>query len=90
MLKPKLKLLTILLAVSTILLGVLTFYFYLESEICTQVIADRELTITNYKKVINAIGRCGGVPVDNLKNELKKDFEINDKIEYYDYSKEFY
>ena len=77
MLKPKLKLLTILLAVSTILLGVLTFYFYLESEICTQVIADRELTITNYKKVINTIGRCGVVPVDSIK-------------EYYDYSKEFY
>ena len=48
------------------------------------------MTITNYKKVINAIGRCGGVPVDKLKNELKKEFEINDKIEYNDYSKEFY
>ncbi len=86
----KLKLLTILLAISTILLGGLAYIYYLEANFHTKVIKDRELTITNYKKVINAIGRCGGVPVKKLKTELKKEFEINDKIGYSDHSKEYY
>ncbi|MBG6130337.1 thioredoxin-related protein [Aquimarina sp. EL_43] len=86
----KLKLLTFLLAISTILLGGLAYWYYLEANFSAKVIKDRELTITNYKKVVNAIGRSGGVHVNKLKTELKKEFDLNEKIGYSDHSKEYY
>jgi len=86
----KIKLLTILLGLSTLTLGGLSFYYYLELDRFTTVIADRELTITNYKKAVNAIGRSGGISIDKLKTELKTEFDIDEKFGYADYSKEYY
>lgn len=86
----KLKVMTILFGITTIILGITTYFYYLETEIRNEVIADRELTITNYKKVVNAIGKSGGVSVDKLITELKTEFNIDEKIGYSDYDKEYY
>ncbi|MFD2591887.1 hypothetical protein ACFSTE_13705 [Aquimarina hainanensis] len=86
--KPKLQ--TILLAISTILLGGLAYWHYLEANFSAKVIKDRELTITNYKKVINAMGRSGDISVKKLKTELRKEFDVDEKPGYNDYAKEYY
>ncbi len=85
----KLKRLTLFFGMVAILFGISTAFYYVESKNRDEVIADRELTITNYIKVINAIGKSGGISIDKLKNELKVEFEI-EKIGDADYSKEYY
>ena len=79
----------ILLGVTTILLAVTTFVYFIETKIQTKVIANRELTITNYQKVIKAIGRSGGISINELKMELKAEFNMDGIIEYNDYNKEY-
>ena len=86
----KLKLITFLLGITTLLLGVTAYTFYLISDRQTKIIADRELTITNYKKVINAFGKSGEISIEKLRTELKTDFDFNEKIGYNDFSKEYY
>jgi len=86
----KLKLLTIVLAISTLVLGLVTYVFYLDLDFHAKVIKDRELTITNYQKVIRAIGRSNKISVDKLKTELKNEFKIDNTIGYNDFSKEYY
>ena len=86
----KLKLMTILFAITTIIFGILTYVYYLKSESRTKLLAYRELTITNYKKVINAIGKSGEIPIEKLKTELKAEFNVDEKIGYYDHDKEYY
>ncbi len=86
----KLKLITFLLGITTIILGITTCIYYLKTESRTELLADRELTITNYKKVISAIGKSGGVSINKLKAELKEEFEFDEKIGYYDYYNEYY
>ena len=86
----KLKLLTLLLGVSTLLFGITTWIYYLKTVSRTELLTDRELTITNYKKVINAIGKSGGISVEQLKAELKTEFNVDEKIGYYDHDKEYY
>ncbi|MBW1294150.1 hypothetical protein [Aquimarina litoralis] len=86
----KFKLLTIIFGISTILLGLLAGWFYLDLNAHAKVVQDRELTITNYQKVINAMGRSGTISVDRLKKELQLEFKIDDEIGYNDFSKEYY
>ncbi len=86
----KSKLPTLIFGITTVILGITTCLFFMQVELCKQTIADRELTITNYKKVINAVGRSGGISFDKLITELKSDFRLNDSIEYNDFSSEYY
>lgn len=62
-------------------------HFRLEQRI--KALNDREKTITEYKKVIEAIGRTG-INKKELITELRKDFEINSEFGYYDYENEYY
>jgi hypothetical protein len=86
----RLKLMTLFLGITTIILGITTYIYYLKAQIQTELLADRELTITNYKKVINAIGKTGGISIDKLKTELKTEFSVDEKIGFYDHDKEYY
>lgn len=86
----KLKLVTLLFGIATITLSITTFYFYLESKSQTKTRMDRELTITNYKKVFNAIGKSGEISIDKLKAELKTEFIFDEKIGYNDHNKAYY
>jgi len=86
----KFKLLTITFGISTIILGLLAGWFYINLNAHAKVVQDRELTITNYQKVINAIGRSGNISVDQLKKELQLEFKIDDNLGYNDFSKEYY
>ena len=86
----KLKLITLLLGITTLLFGITAWIYYLKTESRTELLADRELTITNYKKVIDAIGKSGGISVEKLKTELTAEFNIAKEIGYYDYDKEYY
>jgi len=86
----KLKLMTIMFGILTIILGISTYVYYLKSESRTELLTDRELTITNYKKVINAIGKSGGISIEKLKTELKAEFNVDEEIGYYDHNKEYY
>lgn len=86
----KFKLLTILFVISTILLTGVVYINYLDSNFLKKKIKDRELTITNYQKVINAMGKSGNISVDKLKKELQLEFKIDDKLGYNDFSKEYY
>ncbi|WP_299602973.1 hypothetical protein [uncultured Aquimarina sp.] len=86
----KFKLLTILFAISTILLTGVVYVNYLDSNFLKKKIKDRELTITNYQKVINAMGKSSTISVDQLKKELQLEFKIDDNLGYNDFSKEYY
>ena len=86
----KLKLITLFFGVTTLILGITTYVYYLKFESRTKLLEDRELTITNYKKVINAIGKSSRISVEKLKIELETEFDIDEKIGYYDHDKEYY
>lgn len=83
----KFKLLTYIFGVLSVLIGIL---YYVDIKAHKKTIINRELTITNYQKVMNAIGRTGGVSINKLKKELKKEFNIEEKIGYANFSKEYY
>lgn len=78
----------------TLLLGVLVLListaYYFDVKAHKKTILDREYTIINYQKVIDAIGRTGNVSVEDLKIALKRDFAINEKTGFNSSSKEYY
>lgn len=80
----------IILMILTILLSATTFLFYEKVKTRDELIADREKTITNYKKVINAIGKSENINIESLKNELSKEFEISENAGFYEKDKEYY
>jgi len=80
---------TILIILIAILSGT-TFLFYEKVKTRDELIADRERTITNYKKVISAIGNSENINIESLKNELSKDFEISENAGFYEKDKEYY
>ena len=84
------KALTILLILLTLFLGGTTFYYYHQSKVRTKVLADRELTITHFKKVINAIGQAGDIDVEQLKAELSHEFNFYEELGYYEYENQYY
>jgi len=70
----KLKILTAILGLTTLTLGFSTCIFYMLNKASAETIADRELTITSYAKVIDAIGRSTTISLEELKTELIADF----------------
>jgi hypothetical protein len=86
----RLKLITIFLGFTTLLFGITAGVLYVLIHSFEETVYDRELTITSYKKVVDACGKSGGISVENLKTELKKDFEMKDKIGYNGYNDEYF
>lgn len=74
----KLKLVTFLLGITTLLFGITAVILYTLIDSYEETICDRELTITSYKKVINAMGRSNIISLDQLKTELMKDFNLGE------------
>ena len=63
----KIKLLTVFLGISTMVLGITVWYFNMQLKNYEKTVADRELTIINYQKVTRSIGRSGGIFSERLK-----------------------
>lgn len=85
----KLKLVTFLLGITTLLFGISAGVLYTLIDSYEKTICDRELTINSYKKVIDAMGISNTISLDQLKTELMKDFNMGESG-YNDYSNEYY
>ncbi|KAA2218818.1 hypothetical protein [Maribacter flavus] len=85
----KLKLVTFLLVITTLLFGITAGVLYTLIDSYEKTICDRELTINSYKRVIDAMGRSNTISLDQLKTELTIDFYLDEKS-YNDYSNEYY
>jgi hypothetical protein len=85
----KLKLVTFLLFITTLLFGITAGVLYTLIDSYEKTICDRELTITSYKKVIDAMGRSNIISLDQLKTELMKDFNLVESG-YNDHNNEHY
>lgn len=85
----KLKLVTFLLGITTLLFGITAGVLYTLIASYEATICDRELTITSYKKVIDVMGRSNIISLDQLKTELTIDFNLGESG-YNDHSNEHY
>lgn len=86
----RLKLITVFLGFTTLLFGITAGVLYALIDSYGETIYDRELTIMSYKKVVDAFGKSGGISVEILKTELKKDFEVKDEMGYNGYNDEYF
>lgn len=86
----EMKLLIVTLGLGLIMLGSIAFLNWERVKTRNHQINDRELTITSYMKVIEAISRSSSIELEKLKLELQKEFNISSEMNYYSHDKEYY
>lgn len=85
----RLKLITVFLGITTLLFGITAGVLYALINSYKETVCDRELTITSYQKVIDAIGISSEISSKKLKTELMADFNLGERG-YSSYSNEYY
>jgi hypothetical protein len=73
------KLLTFVFAFSTCLMTLVSLLLWNKYNSAQEKIKDRELVISSYIKVIEAVGRTKKVTIEELKKELQNDFDVHEK-----------
>lgn len=74
----RLKSITVFLGITTLLFGIMAGVLYAQIDSYEKTIYDRELTISCYKKVVDAMGRSNGISLDKLNTELMMDFNLGE------------
>jgi hypothetical protein len=85
----KLKSPTALLTLTTLLFGLTACTLFMQIDRSKKTIANRELTIISYMKVIDAMGRSNAISSQQLKASLLEGFNLGE-MGYNDYSDEYY